>query len=66
MAIEYSETDIKEIEDKVGEIKALATKARMGSDTEARLCLQEIITQANGVANLLNNGLFVDEVELSR
>jgi len=69
MSIEYDEKDIKEIEDKVGEIQALATKARMGSLNEAWHCLKEIITKANGVMNLLENGCFAneaDEVELSR
>jgi len=66
MSIEYDEKDIKEIEDKVGEIQALATKARMGSLDEAWHCLKEIITQANGVMNLLNNGCIADEVERSR
>lgn len=68
MTIEFSEEDIQAIEENTGEIRSLATQARMGTDQECRHCLEEIINHANGVVRLLNNGLInnEDEVELSR
>lgn len=68
MTIEFAEEDFKAIEENAGEIRSLATRARMGTDEECRHCLGEIINHANGVVRLLNNGLInnEDEVELSR
>ena len=64
--IEYTSEDLKKIEDAVGEIRSLAMTARSSTEKENRRCLQEITFQANSIINRLNNGLIMDEVELSR
>ena len=66
MVIEISKQNFKAIEDSAGEIKALIVRARMGTDRERMNCLQQINFQANSIINRLNNGLIMDEVELSR
>lgn len=64
--IEYGSEDFQKIEDALGEIRALAMRARMGTEKESHRCLKDIIFQTNYITNQLLNGVIMDEVELSR
>jgi len=64
--IKYTSEDLGKMEDALGKIKLLAMKARMDTDEERMNRLQEITFQTNSIITLLNNGLIMDEVELSR
>lgn len=64
--IEYSSEDFQNIEDALNKIRALAMRARMATEKEARLCLKDIIFQTNYITNQLLNGEIMDAVELSR
>ena len=64
--IEYGSEDLQNIEDALGKIRALAMRARMAPEKEARLCLKDIIFQTNSITNLMLNGEIMDAVELSR
>jgi DNA-directed RNA polymerase subunit RPC12/RpoP len=66
MKIEYDSEDLKKVENSLAEIKSLAMRARLGTESECRQCLKDVILQANVLTNLLLNGVILDEVELSR
>lgn len=56
MTITFTEKDFRAIEDTVGQIRAQAMRARMSDEPTGRAALQEIVTQANALTNLLLNG----------
>ena len=56
MTIEFDKAQFEAIEASVGWIRAGALKARMSSESVAREALKDIVTEANGLTNLLLNG----------
>ena len=56
MTIEFDKAQFEAIEASVGRIRAGALKARMSSESAAREALKDIVTEANGLTNLLLNG----------
>lgn len=57
MTIEFEEETFKQIEESIGKIRAAAIRGRMSSGQDAREELKSIVTEANGLTNLLLNGL---------
>jgi hypothetical protein len=70
MTIEYDSEDVEQAEDALVEIKAAIVRLRMGTEEQKAERREELLTwinyQANAAQNLLLNGVFLDEVELSR
>ena len=57
MTITFSEKDFRAMEDTIGQIRAGVRRACIAADLMTmRLMLQEIVTQANTLTNLLLNG----------
>lgn len=57
--IAFNAEDLQQIEDGVGRIRELATRALFGQDADK--CLREILSEANGLMALLQNGEIVRE-----
>ena len=71
MTIEISESDFRQIEDAIGEIKAAVVRMRMGTDEQKAYnkdwLLNSINFQANRIATLLENSdLMIGAEEVER
>ena len=59
MKIEIEENDFKEINDKIGGIRAAALLAKMATDQERAIYLNDIIEWAQTIIIHLNNGMVI-------
>ena len=73
MNVEISESDFRQIEDAIGEIKADVVRSRMGTEEQKvenrEALLDDISYQANRIATLLENSdlmIGAEEVEARR